>query len=112
VDSDIVLWNWLNGEFAAPLHLQAINADILDIVVVPVVGVAADYACFVKEEASIAAVEPEQRYQVEQIDVPVNNHLLPRGAVEALYFARILLVATREFEELLADRRLLVHAEH
>ena len=91
---------------------KILNADILDIVVVPVVRVAADYACLVEEEAAIAAVEPEQRYQVEQIDVLVNNYLLPGSAVHALHFARILLIPACEFEELLADRRLLVHAEH
>jgi hypothetical protein len=63
VDSDIVLRNWLNSELAASFHLQAIDADILNIVVVPVIGVAADYARFVEEEDPVAAVEPEQRNQ-------------------------------------------------
>jgi hypothetical protein len=81
VDSDIVLRNWLNSELAASFHLQAIDADILNIVVVPVIGVAADYARFVEEEDPVAAVEPEQRNQVEQIDVLIDDQ--PVGS--ALY---------------------------
>src|SRR5215469_359152 len=87
------------------------DADILDIVVIPVVRIPTDDTCLVEIEASVAAVEPEQRHQVEQIDILVDDHFLPGSAVNALNFTWIILVAAREFEELLAYRRILVHAE-
>jgi hypothetical protein len=105
-----VLRDGLNGELTASLHLHAIDADILDVVVVPVVRIAADYACLVEEETAVAAVEPEQRHQVEQINVLVDDHLLPGGAVHPLDFTRVSLVAACELEELLAYRRVLVQA--
>jgi hypothetical protein len=111
VNSDVVLRNRLNRELSAPLHLKAIDSDILDIVVVPVVGVAADDTSFVEEETAIAAVNAEQRHKVEKIDVVVDDHLLPRCDIHALHIARILLVAARKLEELFADRGVLVHTE-
>jgi hypothetical protein len=56
---DIVLRNRLNRELPAPLHLYTIDTDILNIIVIPVVGVAADHASLVEVEATVAAVEPE-----------------------------------------------------
>lgn len=59
----------------------------------------------------MSAISFPARHRVEQIDVLVDHHLLPRGTVHTLHFARILLVAARELEELLSYRRVLVHTE-
>jgi hypothetical protein len=40
-------------------HLQAIDADVLDVVVVPVVGITADYVGPIDELAAVAAVDAE-----------------------------------------------------
>ena len=51
VDGDVVLRHGLDAEPVGALHLQAIDADILDVVIVPIVEVAADDARLVDEEA-------------------------------------------------------------
>ncbi len=111
MDSNIVLRNWLNVEFVAALHLHSVDPDILYIVVVPVVGVAADDACLIEEEAAVASVESEKRHQMEQIHVFIDDNLLPGSTVYPLYFARILLIPARKFEKLLSYRRILVHSQ-
>jgi hypothetical protein len=111
VDRDVMLRHSLDADPVATFHLQAIDADILDIVIVPIVGIAADDTRFIDKVAAIAAVEAEQRHQIVKIYVVVDHHLLPRRASHALKFARIELVAAGELEELVAQRHVPVHAD-
>ncbi len=57
VPGHVVLWLGLYPNPIGAFYLQTIDPDILDVVVLPVVGIAADDARFVEEEARIAAVE-------------------------------------------------------
>jgi hypothetical protein len=61
--------------------------------------------------ASVATVEPEHRQHVEQVDVPVDHDLLPRRGAGILERARVLRVATGEFEERIPDGGAVVQPE-
>jgi len=63
MDSNIVHRNRLNAEPVLAFHLQAIHADVLYVLVVPVVGITADDAGFVDVETAVALIEPKQRQQ-------------------------------------------------
>ena len=93
------------------LHLEPIDAHVLDVVVVPIVEVAADEARLVDVETAVAAVEAEQGQQLKQVHVLVDDHLLPGGGVHVLHLARVLLIAAHEFEEQVAQRCIPVHAQ-
>ena len=43
VDGAIMLWLDLNAEPVRAFHLQAVNTDVLDVVVLPIIGIAADH---------------------------------------------------------------------
>ena len=101
MDRDIVLRHGLYGDAVRPLHHQPIDAHILDIVVVPIVRVARDDASLVNVVPAIASVQTKQWQQVEQIDVLVDRHFLPRRGRDALEFPGKQLEAPDELEELL-----------
>ena len=107
LQGDVMLRHGLNAQTIAPFHLQPIAAHILQVVVVPIVRVAADDAGFVDEEAAIASVGAEQLHEIEQVHVVVDHDLLPRGRGDFADLARILLVAADELEELLPQRSVL-----
>ncbi len=111
VDGDVVLGNRLNADAVGTLHHQPVDADILDIVIVPVVGIARDDAGLVDVEAAVSTIEPEQREQIEKVDVLFDADLLPGCGVDAFDLARKELEAARELEELFLQRGALVHAE-
>jgi hypothetical protein len=111
VDRDVVLGHSLDAEPVRSLHLKPVAADILDVVVRPVVGVAAYDAGLVDEEGPVAPVEAEERQDLEQVDVLVDDDLLERRRLYPLDVARIFLVALDEGEELIAGRRILGQAE-
>ncbi len=94
-----------------PLHLQSVAADILDVVVRPIIRVAAYDAGLVDEEGPVAAVEAEERQNLEQVDVLVDDDLLERRRLHALDLAGIFLIALDEGEELIARRSVLGQAE-
>ena len=112
VDGDVVHRNRLYPQPILALHLQPVSPDGLHVIIVPVVRVAADDACLIDIKAAVAAVETEERHQVVEVHVFVDDHFLPGRAVLTVRFPRELLVATDELEELLAQRGLLLHAEH
>ena len=86
------------------LHLQPVDPDSLHVLIVPVVRVAADDAGLVDIEAAVTAVATEERHQVEEVHVFVDDHFLPGRAVLVFHFPGELLVAADELEELLAQR--------
>jgi len=112
MDGDVVHRDRLDPEPILALHLQPVDAHGLQVLVVPVVRVAADDAGLVDEEAAVAAVEAEHGHQLEQVHVLVDHHSLPGRAVMVLDRSGELLVAADELEELLAQRGILLHAEH
>jgi hypothetical protein len=59
MDGDIVLWHGLDADAIAGIHPQAIDADVLDVVVVLVVGITAGYAGLIDEIAAVAAIDAE-----------------------------------------------------
>jgi hypothetical protein len=73
--------------------------------------VAADHTGLVDETASVAAVEPKERHQVVEVDVLLDDHLLPWRRSPALQLPRILLEASDKLEELVTQRRVFVHAK-
>ena len=78
VGGDVGLGDRLYGEGVGAFHLDAVDADVLDIVVVRVVGITADHACLVDEVGAVAAVEAAQRHEIVEVDVVIDDVLLPR----------------------------------
>ena len=111
-DGDVVHRDRLYPQPILALHLQPVSPNGLHVLIVPVVRVAADDACLVDIKAAVAAVETEERHQVVEVHVFVDDHFLPGRAVLTFDFPGELLVATDELEELLAQRGILLHAEH
>ena len=110
VDRYIVLRHGLNADAVGAFHLQPVNPDILKLVIVPIVGVTRDGARLVDVEAAVAAVQSKQGHQFKQIDVLIDDHLLPRSAVRAFQLSGIQIEAAHELEELVAQWRVLFHA--
>ena len=106
-----MLRHGLNSDAVRALHHQPVDPDVLHVVIVPVVGVARNDAGLVDVEAPVAAVEAEQRHQLEKIDALFDDNGLPGRARDALDLAGKLLEAADELEKLIAPRRVLVHAE-
>ena len=112
VDRDIVLRHGLDSQAIRSLDLQAIYADVLDIVVVPVVRIAADRARLVDEVAAVAAVETKERQYLVEIDVLLDDDFLPgRASSTRSSCARIELETPDELKELVAHAGVLVHAK-
>jgi hypothetical protein len=77
VNRDIMLRHSLDSQAVSLLDLQAIYSDVLDIIGVPVVKIAADGAGLVNELAAIAAVETKERQQIIEVHILVDDHLWP-----------------------------------
>lgn len=73
----------LEGEAVAADDLDAVRADVLLAEVVRVARIAGDHGGLVEVEAAVAVVEPEQREDLEQVDVGALLGVLPPGRVLA-----------------------------
>src|SRR5690242_14023072 len=106
-----MLWHGLDSQAVSSLHLQAIYSDVLDIIVVPVVKIAADRASLVDKIAAVAAIETKERKKLIEIHILVDDDFLPGRVFDALQRARIKLETPHEFEKLVPHAGVLVHTE-
>jgi hypothetical protein len=69
----------LQPEVVRALHLKAVYPDVQLAVVIGGVGVPGDDRGLVDVRAAVTGVQPEQRQQFEEVDVPADSDLLPGG---------------------------------
>jgi hypothetical protein len=68
----------LDHEMVGPLDLKPVDADVLLAEVLRVGGIPGDDGGLVEVGPAVMGVEPEDRQQLEQVDVPRHRDLLPR----------------------------------